>query len=337
METAKITFYRILQAGYYLRGQSNPEFGNVLEMLENLRSWSVVKTLIETKTYSPVDGSDSLPVYLMDIAQGNHGWIVTMWNETPTVNGSNAAVIGGSSVGRAEVILNDVPDGGIAGFATYFWFVPDHNVFASIRFQHLITGQPAMQEYMESYLSLFSPNVVRTNPGADTDVQISGYRRSPSSSVENVHPRFRTQLATKPGDYEFLKSEASRIRKVHRKTVLDLRRAQDLSFWQGALQKVGLRQVQELQDSVRIRYEINADLNREQVSEMIDSWVGNHGSEWDDYGFQLRGESSPRWLSRSIIRNEFDLDISRDNAEVVNSASLVTALDLRRQTILGLL
>ncbi|MFO7127347.1 hypothetical protein P3E14_32305, partial [Pseudomonas aeruginosa] len=69
-----------------------------------------------------------------------------------------------SQVGNTEVVLKEIPEGGIPGFATYFWFLPERNVFASIKFQHLITGQKPMQEYMESYLTLYSSHAVLTEP-----------------------------------------------------------------------------------------------------------------------------------------------------------------------------
>ncbi len=337
IEKAKITFYRIDQAGFYQRGQDEPSFGNAAEMLAELHRWSQGKQLAETKTYEPAQDSDLLPVYLMGIEPAADSHLVTMWNQTPSVEGNFAAAMGNSQVGNTEVVLKEIPEGGIPGFATYFWFLPELGVFASIKFQHLITGQKPMQEYMESYLGLYSSHVVLTDPEDGVDIELVGYRQRPGAPVQDLSPRFRTSLLKKPGDHELLIEQADQIRKVHRKTTLHLDREPDLDFWQRALQVAHLRQAEVLPDDVRIKYELKVQLDGEQVGEIIDSWLAGHDREWDDYGFQMRGEQSPRWLSHSIARDEFDLDVTRDNLEVVNARSLLEALRGRRQAILEIL
>ncbi|WP_069861427.1 hypothetical protein [Pseudomonas citronellolis] len=337
IEKAKITFYRIDQAGFYQRGQDEPAFGNTAEMLAELHRWSQGKQLAETKTYEPAQDSDLLPVYLMGIEPAADSHLVTMWNQTPSVEGNFAAAMGNSQVGNTEVVLKEIPEGGIPGFATYFWFLPELGVFASIKFQHLITGQKPMQEYMESYLGLYSSHVVLTDPEDGVDIELVGYRQRPGAPVQDLSPRFRTSLLKKPGDHELLIEQADQIRKVHRKTTLHLDREPDLDFWQRALQVAHLRQAEVLPDDVRIKYELKVQLDGEQVGEIIDSWLAGHDREWDDYGFQMRGEQSPRWLSHSIARDEFDLDVTRDNLEVVNARSLLEALRGRRQAILEIL
>ncbi|EPO6703957.1 hypothetical protein ACUDWF_003147, partial [Pseudomonas aeruginosa] len=135
IEKAKITFYRIDQAGFYQRGQDDPTFGSAAEMLAELHRWSQGKQLAETKTYEPAQDSDLLPVYLMGIEPAADSHLVTMWNQTPSVEGNFAAAMGNSQVGNTEVVLKEIPEGGIPGFATYFWFLPELGVFASIKFQ----------------------------------------------------------------------------------------------------------------------------------------------------------------------------------------------------------
>ncbi|MGC3292800.1 hypothetical protein ACPTFP_30630, partial [Pseudomonas aeruginosa] len=60
-------------------------------------------------------------------------------------------------------------------------------------------------------------------------------------------------------------------------------------------------------------------MDREQVEQIIVSWIDAQDREWDDYGFQLKGEASPHWRSHSIARDEIQQDVKRDNLEVVNA------------------
>lgn len=339
VEKAKITFYRALQCGYYPRGEADDAaFGNLQSMLADLAGWSRGKQLAATKTYEAADGADFLPAYLMAITPGEDSWVVTMWNQTPATEGKVAAAIGTSEVGNAEVVMNDLPKGGIPGFATYFWFIPSRNVFASIRFQHLVTGQKPMQQYMESFLASCSKHVAWTDPQPGVDVEIAGYLEAPDSAVQDVNPRFRTQLFKKPGAHELILKNAESVRKVLRKTTLKLDRPEQLSRWQHFLEWTHMREPQHRPDQVKVQYELPAQLSRADIEAMIAAWNEGHDREWDDYGFKLKGSSQHiHWLSHSLARQEFQLDVERTDLEVVNSQSLLKALSDHRVEILRLI
>lgn len=338
VETAKITFYKISQCGYYPFGEpNNKTFGDIKSTLIDVRKWSAGKELAATKTYESSDGADFMPVYLMDIQQGIGSWVVTMWNQTPSTDGQVASAIGTSSVGSAEVVMNAVPEGGIPGFATYFWFIPSHNVFASIRFQHLVTGQKPLQNYLESFLEKFSQHVVYKNPADGVDIEIAGYRQDANSNIEKVYPRFRTTLFRKPGAHDFLIKNADSIRKVLRKTALKLNRPVDLDSWQRFLKWSHLSEPQNRPDQVKIQYELPVQPSKKDVESVIAAWNNAHEREWDDYGFKLKGEPRVHWLSHSLARKEFELNITRNSLEVVNTGSLLTALTKNKAEILKLI
>ena len=62
-----------------------------------------------------------------------------------------------------------------------------------------------------------------------------------------------------------------------------------------------------------------------------------HDSKWDDIGFTLKGEQVPRWLSNSLARDQFDLDVKRIDEEIVDATSLLEKLTEKRDLILALL
>lgn len=337
VEQAKITFYRISECGYYRRGNANPEFGSITEMLRELETWGSDRPLVATKVFEPADGQDLHPAYLLDIRGSGDGWLVTTWNQTPANEAGVASVKGESSVGAAEVVMNNIEAGSIPGFATYFWFIPSRQCFASIRFQHLWTGQKSLQCYMESYMSHFASHVI-TNDDDNDGIEVLGYAMNPGEEPENLSPRFRTSLVYKPGETDLIRQSVDSIRKVIRKTTLTLAREEDLTKWQQLLMWTKLRQQPEALQKVRVQYELSTGVTLPDLDAMIDDWNEQHDRQWDDYGFCLRGESQKiRWLSHSLARAEVGLDVMRDNDEVVNLESLIAALEDKRATILRLL
>lgn len=336
-ETAKITFYKVTECGFFQRGAEEADFGNIGDTLSHLEAWSEGKQLVETKTYEPSEASELMPCYLLNITSAAGSWLVTMWNETPSTDGQTASAMGTSSVGNAEIIMNELPEGGIPGFATYFWFLPEEGVFASIRFQHLITGQKPMQLYMESYLSEYSPYVVRTEPEDGVDIELIGYKKNEDDDAANLLPRFRTCLFKKPGNLDLLRSRAHDIRKVLRKTSLRISRPEERAHWQRLLTNLNLRQAQPNDEAIKVRYEIGANLTGEELNKVIRDWSRQHERQWDDYGFKLKGDRTIHWLSHSIARDEFQVDATRDNAEVVNATTLLRELNRKKPSITGLL
>ncbi|WP_374263667.1 hypothetical protein [Zoogloea sp.] len=337
VEHAKITFYKISECGYYRRGTPSPDFGAVPELLRELLAWSQGRPLVETKVFEPADGQDLHPAYLLDIRGDGDSWLVTTWNQTPSNEAGVASVKGESNVGAAQVVMNSIEEGSIPGFATYFWFIPSRGCFASIRFQHLWTGQKSLQCYMESYMSSFSSHVV-TEEGNGDELEILGYAPNPGEEPVHVSPRFRTSLVYKPGETDVIRNGVESIRKIVRKTALTLTREADLAKWQQFLRWTKLRDQPAALQKVRVQYEISTGISLADLDAIIHDWNEQHDREWDDYGFCLKGESQKiRWLSHSLARSEFDLDVTRDNDEVVSPASLLAALADKRAAILRVL
>lgn len=330
---AKVTFYSIDQCGYYKWGSSESEFCTLADALDSLNDWARDKTLIETKVYEPSDGANTLASYLLNIQQGNDSWLITMWNEVPSTGGKVASVIATSNVGDADVRMNNIPANSIPGFATYFWFLPQLGVFASIRFQHQLTGQKEMQQYMEGYLFQYSPYVVLTPPDQETDLEILGYAENDGDDAERLQPRFRTSIYKKAGQHEVLLERSDDIRKIIRKAELQLNTDEDIDTWQKALVLMRLRDVQPNDDSIMIKQEVNCSISREELSEIIERWNEQDESQIDDFGFKFSGDSKIYWLRSSLARDIFTLDVERDNDEVVNSQSLMSALGDKRDQI----
>ncbi|HBW61195.1 MAG TPA: hypothetical protein DEF75_02175 [Comamonas kerstersii] len=311
-------------------------------MLADLELWARGKQLAQTQTFQRVmnaNGDTLLPVFLYDIKRRGNEWLLVLWNQVPSTNSQVASVMANGSVGQAQIHMNNVVAGSIPGFATYFWFLPDRNVFANIRFQHAIGGHAALQTYIRSYLDRFSSHVdLDTTTGTSPfDMNINGYRASPTDPVENFSPRYKSFVFTKPGEHELLIQQAHRITKVLRRTYLELQTPEDLDVWQKLWRKLHQQQTVTT-DTVSLQYEMKSSLSREAVQDIIQANDADSSeSTWDDIGFQLSGESSPRWLNKSYARDKFDLDIARQNAELVNLDSLFDALTKRRTAILSLL
>ncbi len=336
-EEVKITIYKVSACGYYKRGESAaPQFGSVNETLQDLRNWIGGKLLGETKTYSAEENSGPL-TYVVDVTERQGDWLLTLWNELETTDGKVASIDGRAQVGRADVTMTEFEVGSIPGYATYFWFMPDAGLMATVRFQHAAAGQVSMNKHLRYFLAQFSANVVLAEGEVEhADINVVGYRAGPAAVVTHFKPQFKTELLRKPGPIDFLLERSERIRKVSKKGVLDIAERPKRALWQTLLENLHLETPAARPHEVKVNYEVEVEgLSPDQLQAIVDAW---HEEDQDanNYGFDLKGESgSTYWLDHAFVKDTVPVDVQRQNEEIVNAASLLDALRGHRRYLLG--
>lgn len=338
-EKAVITFYNIDKAGYYVQGSKAPAFGSVLETLSDLQRWAGPKNLKQTKTFEA--NEERYPCYLVDAKSSGDDWVLIMWNEIPA-NGQQVPSISETAQFGADpqVILNPLQRGSIPGYATYFWFMPEKNLLATVRLHNKLTSQSTLQNYLHCYLKQSSQHVVSnpfTNEDGTVEVRVTGYKNNPSDLEEekkHYNPRFNTSLVRNLGKHEVIRQNADRVKKIERIVELDLSKPEQLGLWQKMLQGVHLGAPQGAGITTKVRYTLSPNVTLQDVNAMIDDWEADP-NEVNDYGFYFEGDASkPYWLSKSLARTEYELNLERENIEFVQIDSLLTDLIKKKNSIL---
>jgi hypothetical protein len=336
MEEAKVSFYRVSACGYYRRRDQVPRFGHIDSVLADLKSWGSNKRLAYTKTFS---NGPQMPVYLVDVTKSGAGdaWLLTLWNEAHNTDGAVASIDGRANVGSADVSETEVEEGHIPGHATYFWFLPNEGLVASVRFQHPTTGTTSMNKYLSSFIKSFTSHTVLGEADDHGKLPIVGYRANLQAQPENLLPRFKTDVFVKPGPADYIAEHAQLIRKIKRKSTLDLAIHTDKSMFQKLLEGLSLSTHQSTQQEVNIQYEVDVDgLSTEEVGDIVNEWSEDAENE-TDFGFMLRGSSEVHWLGKAYVREKLQLDVDRENAEVVQPRSLLKELARHKTSLLELL
>ncbi len=87
--------------------------------------------------------------------------------------------------------------------------------------------------------------------------------------------------------------------------------------------------------TVKVKYEMNSQPSRDELEEIIRNWEEEDKEEaWDNVGFQLSGEQTTHWLSHAFARSALELNVVRENAEVVQARSLLAVLREQRAVLL---
>lgn len=340
MEEAKVTFYRFDKCGLFEYGAEESKLGELPDFLNQLMVWVQRngKPLDETCTYAIEESEDVSRTFCYDIVKNGvtGDFLLTTWNETPSYEGKVAAVNSKGKFGEAKVEFTKLPKDSIPGYATYFWIVPSKNVFASIRFQHVLNGKKNFDKYFKEFISKFSGYVV-LGKSETSDFQIIGYAEKEDDDPLNLYAYLKTSILRKPGQTDYIVNNFPKIRKITRHNCLSPKLASSQDLWQKALQGLGLKKQKKLNSDVNFSYEFSFKPSKDELTEMIKEWEANHDSKWDDIGFTLTGEQNPRWLSNSLARDTFELDVKRVNDEVVDAQSILDQVTEKRDLILALL
>lgn len=333
-EQTKLLFYSVDKCGYYRFGNEEREFGGLEDLLDDLSAWvHDGKSLGETCTYEVEEG-DVLRTFCFDMVTNRQGdYLLTTWNETPSLQGQVASVSSGRPVGAANVHLTGIPRNAIPGYATYFWFIPQHNLFATIRFQHALNGHRNLNHYLKEYLAKWSSHVVVSND-QDADHSILGYRHDQNSEVLNLRPAYMSSVLRHPGSTKLIVKNRAAIRRVIRKNLLLPHVIGDRNLVRTLLIGLGIQDPPPTQEEVKVKYEFEHTPTAAELETIIAAWENEHETRWDDVGFQFQGDSTIHWLSHTFTKHETELDVVRENAEIVNAASLLKELSKHRHSLL---
>lgn len=343
-DEVSINFYRVDECGFYHRGDETPMFGNLQDVLEDLHNWisEDAPTIRNTQTFVFDDESSYLPVYCYDIKKNNSNeYLLVTWNETETAEGAFASIRANQQAGNAQVFTTSVPNNSIPGHPSYFWFIPEKNIFATIKFGGRLTGNPGMNRFMLGFLERFSQWVhVEDGEERSLDTEVLGYAENEDSELdETARARFKTSLVRKQGEIEYIRQNQERIRKVVRKdeyvTTVEVKR----SLFRAMFDHLGITNYsEENQSTARFKYELNINPSEVELEQIISNWQTRHEENWDDVGFEFDGESGTKWLGSSIVKDTFEVNVRwNNNRSVANPTSLLRILNEKRDELLQLI
>lgn len=340
-ETAKVTLYEINKCGLYkLKKDNTPVFGDLGDLLNQFHTWAKQDGMLlaNTCTYAPIGTDDSYKTYCYDIIVDKDLVLLTTWNETPKTSGNKLlSVSGTATVGNATINTASIKKGDIPGYAAYFIFFTNENKMATINFDHSLNGRLNLEKLFTEFISKncsYANSRIEQDIDGD-DIEIIEYKANPEDEPQFLTAYFETKLVRNKTNIEYLITNYDLIRKIHKHNEIPFFKFESRAYWQ-KIPGIYNKKDDELtaKYSLEFRYTPNSE---EEIRTIINDWQENHKeTKWEDLGFTLIGKSSPIWLSGTIARNDFELDIRRNKNEIVEPIDLLTQLKKISTQILNL-
>ncbi|MEI9598031.1 hypothetical protein V5030_02085 [Moellerella wisconsensis] len=350
MSIGAVTFFEYTNLGFYQYGGDYNEPLDMDVMLKSLHSWyqnriSLEDTLLWddcTPGYSK-----RKKVYLKSIEKNEDtgDYIVILWRAI----GSGDGVYGIKASARLDdeelYDSNSATNGDkvIWGEAAYYWFIPELNVFASIRFPNSVADTEIMNLFIRDFINLHSDL-------GDKQKILKDGKDGPyiSTSFAPKNPQVKGNLwfriyskqylkHTTESDLEQMAKEithfvkrdviAARVKKVDDWT----RFFKGLPFVSSSIEK----------DTRKVEINIEAKPTPAELGNIFEQYKKDYDSDlggWRNLGFKKEGSGKIFWLNSYVIRTELPVDDSteggQDDTGHYTASRLFLALKFRRYSLL---
>lgn len=344
---AKLTVYQVQQCGYYQTGAAAATCSDLQKTLADIHHWihDVRPQVQATRTFNGAEDGSYLPVYCFDIARhGDHDYLLTTWNETPSDDGTVGAIGRNDRAGEAAVHTANFPANSIAGYGTHFWFLPDRRRLVTVRFDSQpLNGHHGLNLYLRGFLERSSPHVRFENAIQDGDRfvrPIAGYALDDEADEgdDRLRPRFRSTMLRRDGEIAYIRRHRASIKKIIRtgrptggdratRTVLD----RVLTF-------VGATPNNRALPENTFKFEVPYTPTTEELNAIIARWQEQEEHEtWDDIGFDFAADPIRRWLSNSALKAEVELSdgLRQEAASPAEAPALLEALRPLRNIVIA--
>ncbi|PXX92245.1 hypothetical protein DIT71_03290 [Marinobacter vulgaris] len=278
---------------------------------------------------------------------------MVLWNEVSNADGQVLAIpksspLGGSAVTEAKAGKDD-----ILGLPSYYWFLPEHNAFATIRFSHSHQSIVTLQHYLKSYAENLSGYRLFNKHD-----KIIGYKKDKTSDKCSWF-RFHYSKKLNKGERKNLLDHPEKITALVRnaelpKAVPDRRSSttKGVDELRNLLSRMVPRGwVDEDDDEVGYTDKIDRMLNDAGVQkvsveipfvadqEMLKFLVEEFDENFDEGGFDRVGfkmkNKGTVWLSASSIKADVDLDLTASRTKLPTAVEIMEAVNKRRAFLLN--
>jgi hypothetical protein len=345
MERARVRLFRVEKCGYYRRGEKKPACGDLGSTLTAVAEWIKNLQFGETCTFKPHEKDEHDQAYCFNILRHSNtgSYLLTLWNRTAAAKGNAvASVPADATVGSATVQFTPFPKNSIPGYASYYWILPERDVFATISFPGRGSACRPFYRYIKGFLGrFFTAHVVhKQDEDVTHDLAIQGYKVNDETGIEAIRPSFAFSAAQNAKHVEMIRQRRAHIRKIAHREELIPKQAKKKNLIKSMLVGLGIEQPDIATLPYKIKYELTYTPTEEELEAMISSYKSAQGGamtdedEWEDVGFMFSEDDKTYWLSASRDQHELDLKITRDDDEVFNAKSLLTALEQSRARLL---
>lgn len=335
MENGLITFFEIEECGFYRSKKLNNSKkrtqehvkGDLKEALEKVIDWAKERDFSETLPFDSASHPQRAHVYFKDceISPENGDRLIVFCKAFTNHDGKLTGFVQDAKVGSTsgDVIQVEKNAKGkklIYGAPMYFWYIPEKNLIASIKFPHSIVSTEDMCWYIKRSLENFIPdenkvvhNSTKFNQFAGTDIDYKNVTYKSPCGKYSMKFSFKTKMKELTVDDISPENVAPYITHlVIRETIScekEIEPNSMLSLW---------NKVNKKRTSTRAKKHVEiieeATVTADELRDILALYHDENGSSsadgfvWNDIGFRTNDEDTTKWFSNYVDRRKITID-----------------------------
>jgi len=326
MEEVTATLYLVSECRYYDEN-ANKSFCDLGLVLNDLVKWlEGLASIGESCTYEPTQDDSFLRAFCLDVrALDRHqAALIVTWNELSSVEEGVQLISSQAAIGEAEVSTVAIDALSLPGYPAFFVLFPETGALLNLRFEQRLNGMQAFKRFMLGFMQESSKWCVWAN-----DDKLRGYAEDGANVEGDYLARFETMMSRRRSNLDWLRREVGNVRKIiHRKLIRPVVE-EHRSFLDMSFSLLGLSPNKRLRADIDFEYDFKIKLNEERLNKIIEEF-DKKGLEdgWTDVGFVMAKDSSKKhWLSGSICREKFGIELKRMQSGMVDIDHLVEMLN----------
>lgn len=334
MLEAKIKFFDIKKCGFYLRGNDQTQFSGMSDILQKMNQWARDgREFVNTTTYEADPDNDLRNTYFCNWHKNeiNGDSILILWNEVPNDNGVIYGMNPMERPGSTDMLttgFGSTP--AIPGFPSYFWFVPEKNVFATIRFNHSVQGKKNLDCFLNGFLANKSPYRVINGDDAVIGYSTNG---QPTGQSARIYSKFHS-LGRKQEELEVeLLTNLHRIRRIIKRETLQYTVEDDRKTLERVFSGL-LGNTPTFNQARTITHELQFEPTEQQLRQIIINYAElNEADAIRNVGF-IYNNGKRVMLNGTSVAFSAEINASREDNQIVTPQALLAAITSQRQDLL---
>lgn len=355
MERGLISFFELTHCGFYrIRSKKDGEHveGSLAETVQLVKKWLEGKDVSQTIPWDIEASQNRTQIYCKSVHTDDvtGDSLFVFWKKFSDDSGNVSGILADSKVGskkgdsvKVGKDVNGKPV--ILGQPLYYWFIPEHNIIASIKFPHSLAASESIYDYFKRCIDLRIAHPRKVTHEQDHFNQFSGKQITTKSVCyrsedKKYSMKFKfhgqtKELSIKNVDVERLSATISHI--VVRDTISTLKR-DDKDFIFQLWDKVTRKQ-QEKYYKKQVEIVSEANLNAKELESLLTVYCEEYDptvEDWNNVGFKTDGkDGTTKWFNRYVDRAHILLDpLEKEDGNYFPSDKVLNVLVDQREHLL---
>jgi hypothetical protein len=345
LENGLVTFFDVTQCGLYrLKDRKQQwEEGGFVETLSSIYTWLEGRDVDQTLPWDPNSHENRPKIYCKSLHKDseNGDYFFVFWKQFGEGSGAINGIFPKSKVNddnqdTHKVNANIKGQELILGQAMYYWFIPEFNLIASIRFPGSCADTDAIQFYIRKLITLRVSHPRKKcsestthNPLKNKDITTKRISYEPEEGKYSLSYLFDVEmkeLSIKNTKIETLAENITHI--VTRETISATRETNRPTAFK-LFDKFLQHQNGPLTRKKQVEVTTEVDLSPVEVTNILKEYSSTplKEEEWDNIGFKSNGiESSTKWFNKYIDREHIAVNPKSKKDDIYYTAPYIYAL-----------